>query len=176
MIRITHATLACAEWTEGMGVTKELWEYADADTGIDMGMANATLVGLLRAVASNLDYMENLGGKPAADLWPDIRAGNGWHNEVTDEEPHRWCSAWSLPINGKVYCVDLWLAGPGCTGDVKPKSRSRASVPDLLRQASDAARWLREHAEYMNPQVRQGYDAICDGLESAINAATRKEA
>lgn len=132
MITITHAVLSCAEWEEGKGVTKELWEVANADTGIDMGMANAKLENLLRGVASDLDYADNLGGGPVSDLWPNLRSlKDGWHNDVTEEEPHRWCSAWSLPIkhpvdeNGnevpknRVFCIDLWLAGEGCTGEAK---------------------------------------------------------
>jgi hypothetical protein len=134
MITITHAVLSCAEWTEGKGVTKELWEVSDADTGVDMGLANIKLENLLRSVASDLDYATNLGGGPVTNLWPDLRSLDGWHNDVTDEEPHRWCSAWSLPIKGeqdengndvatkRVFCLDLWLAGPGCTG--KPDSSS----------------------------------------------------
>lgn len=120
MITITHAVLSCAEWQEGKGVTKELWEVANSDTGIDMGMANAKLENLLRGVASDLDYADNLGGGPTSDLWPNLRSlKDGWHNDVTEEEPHRWCSAWSLPIKGKVYCIDLWLAGEGCEGAEK---------------------------------------------------------
>jgi hypothetical protein len=217
MITITHATLGCSEWTEGQGITKDLWEIANDSSGIDMGIGHVKLEGLLRAVASNLDYMENMGGRPAADLWPDIRSLSGWHNDVTDAEPHRWCSAWSLPIDGKVYCVDLWLAGPGCEGAEKNKQISPApwridfdnggtnfdlaedkhivlsdnkngvvalvpkdvpanafliqAAPKMRQEMQEALRWLREHAGYMGRDVREGYDATCDGLEATINTS-----
>lgn len=137
MITITHAVLSCCEWTKEHGCGKHLWETTGQDTGIDMDMANAKLKNLLRSVASDLDYADNLGGKPAADLWPTIRETGGWHNEVDEDEPHRWCSAWSLPIDGKCYCVDLWLAGPGCTGK---KSEGRI-ILDAQDKQSAFLKW-----------------------------------
>jgi hypothetical protein len=62
-------------------------------------------------------------------------------------------------------------------GNLEGKARQRANAtliaaaPDMLVQLRDAAAWLRKHAPYMNPQVRQGYDSICDGIEAAIAKA-----
>lgn len=110
MIKITHAIISCAEWRGEMGIGKPLWEIPYGD---DMDLEHETLAGLLAMVTKDLDFMENLGGVRADTLWPDGK----WHNEVDESEPWRWCTAWSLPDkDGRVYCVDLWLVGPGCDG------------------------------------------------------------
>lgn len=45
------------------------------------------------------------------------------------------------------------------------------AAPDILEEADAAAAWLREHARFIDPTVRQGYDGVVDGLEAVLAKA-----
>lgn len=44
-----------------------------------------------------------------------------------------------------------------------------AAAPAMRQEISDAATWLRDHRAYVDPAVREGYEATIDGLENLLH-------
>lgn len=118
--KVAHALIACCKWTEEDGCGDGLWE--NTAECIDRITA-PSLVALLMKVYDAADT-ECIHIASVNELWPHCPDAqipvaqyahtlDGFLHVVDPDEPAHLCTGWSMPIDGKVYCIDIWIIQRG---------------------------------------------------------------